>query len=140
MWEFMHTETTTATPQQLWRRYRDPGSWPEWDHGTERVTLNGPFAAGTTGELKPAGGPKTKFRVLEVTEGVSFTDVSYLPLAKMRFAHKIEPVDKGTRFTHHVTISGPLSPLFARVIGKKVAAGLPSAMRRLGDLAELEAC
>lgn len=136
MWEFQHTETTAATPEQLWRRYSDPGSWPEWDAETERVTLHGPFEAGTKGELKPVGAPSTKFQMLEVDEPVSFSDVSYLPLAKMHFAHRIEPADDGTRFTHHVTISGPLSPLFARVIGRKVAKGMPTAMRKLGQLAE----
>jgi hypothetical protein len=140
MWEFKHTETTPATPAQLWGRYIDHASWPEWDTDTESVTLDGPFVAGTTGTIKPVGAPKAKFRVAEVTEDVSFIDVSKLPFAKMQFAHMIEPADGGTRFTHHVTISGPLSPLFGRVIGKKVAAGLPSAMRRLGELAEREPC
>lgn len=140
MWEFQHTEKTAATPEQLWRRYSDPSSWPEWDAETERVTLHGPFEAGTRGELKPVGGPKTKFQMVEVNEPRSFSDISYLPLAKMRFTHSIEPDHDGARFTHHVTITGPLSPLFARVIGRKVAAGLPTAMRKLGDLAELETC
>lgn len=133
---FEHSETTMATPAQLWKRYADPASWPEWDHATERVTLDGPFREGTTGSLKPVGGPKTKFCLLEATEDVSFTDVSRLPLARMRFVHTIDPDPVGTRFTHRVTISGPLSPLFARVIGKKVAAEMPGAMRRLGELAE----
>lgn len=135
MWEFRHTETTAATPEQLWRRYADPPTWPEWDHETESVTLDGPFAAGTTGKLKPVGGPKTKFRVLEVTDRRSFTDVSFLPLAKMHFSHTIDPAAGGASITHAVKISGPLSPLFARVVGKRIAAELPQAMRRLGTLA-----
>jgi len=135
MWEFRHTETTAATPEQLWKRYADPPTWPEWDHKTESVTLDGPFAVGTTGKLKPVGGPKTKFRLLEVTDRRSFTDVSFLPLAKMHFSHKIDPAAGGASITHTVKISGPLSPLFARVIGKKIAAELPRAMRRLGTLA-----
>jgi hypothetical protein len=140
MWEFTHTETTAATPAQLWSRYTDCGSWPEWDVETESVTLDGPFATGTTGTIKPVGAPKAKFRMAEVTKDVSFSDVTKLPLAKMHFTHNIESADDGTRFTHHVTITGPLSPLFGRVIGKKVAAGLPTAMRRLGELAEREPC
>lgn len=135
MWEFKHTETTAATPEQIWKRYADPPTWPQWDHETKSVTLDGPFAVGTTGTLKPVRGPETKFRVLEVTDGRSFTDVSFLPLAKMHFSHTIDPAAGGASITHKVMISGPLSPLFARVIGKKIAAGLPGAMRRLGALA-----
>ncbi|HCT79387.1 MAG TPA: polyketide cyclase/dehydrase and lipid transport [Micromonosporaceae bacterium] len=136
MWKFEHSETTTASAGQLWQQYADPSRWPEWDHETEWVTVNGPFATGTTGVLKPAGGPKTKFRFVEVTEHRSFTDVSMLPLAKMHFAHRIESTSEGSRFTHTVTITGPLSGLFGRVIGRKIAAGLPTAMRTLSALAE----
>lgn len=136
MFYFEHTETTVATAAQLWRRYADAPTWPDWDHEVERAVLHGPFAAGTRGVLKPVGGPKTKFVIAELTERVSFTDVSSLPLATMTFAHRIEPTDVGSQFTHTVTISGPLSLLFGRIIGRKVAAGLPGAMRRLGALAE----
>ncbi|MDQ2748850.1 MAG: SRPBCC family protein [Actinomycetota bacterium] len=135
-WTFEHTTTTNATPAQLWERYVDPTTWPEWDHELEWVRVDGPFAVGTAGVLKPAGGPKTKFRLAEVTEHASFTDVNRLPLATMTFGHRIEPTATGSRFTHHVTITGPLSPLFARVIGRKITAGLPRAMQALGRLAE----
>jgi hypothetical protein len=124
-----------AATSRLWKRYADPPTWPEWDHETESVTLDGPFAAGTTGKLKPVGGPKTKFRILEVTERRSFTDASFLPLAKMYFSHTIDPAAGGASITHAVKVSGPLSPLFARVVGKRLAAELPQAMRRLGALA-----
>jgi hypothetical protein len=135
-WSFEHSATTSATPAQLWERYADPSTWPEWDHELEWVRVDGPFAAGTAGVLKPAGGPRTKFRVSEVTEQSSFTDVSSLPLAKMTFCHRIEPTPAGTRFTHAVTITGPLSPLFGRMIGRKIVASLARAMQTLGQLAE----
>jgi hypothetical protein len=135
-WTYEHSETTSASPSQLWRRYADPANWPEWDHETEWVRVGGPFVAGTEGVLKPAGGPKTRFRLAEVIAESSFTDVSSLPLAKMTFTHRIEPAAAGIRFTHAVTITGPLSPLFGRVIGRKLAAGLPKAMQTLARLAE----
>lgn len=136
MWECQHSETTTATPAQLWQRYRDPATWSEWDDQVEDVVFDGEFRLGASGSIKPVGGPRTGFRMTEVTEGVSFTDVTSLPLAKMRFDHWIESGASETTFTHRVSITGPLSPLFARIIGRKVAAGLPSAMRELAALAE----
>lgn len=136
MWTFQHTETTTATPEQLWQLYQDPTTWPEWDHQLEDVTVDGPFETGSTGTIKPVGGPRTKFRMVEVTEKVSFTDVTRLPLGKMRFDHWIEPGVSDTSFVHRVTITGPLTPLFARVIGRKVADDLPAAMRTLAARAE----
>jgi len=44
MWRFERTETTSATPEQLWARYVDPTTWPQWDHGAERVTSDGPLS------------------------------------------------------------------------------------------------
>jgi hypothetical protein len=139
MWTVEHTETTSASPAQLWARYAEPATWPEWDHETAAVTVQGRVAVGTRGTLKPVKGPATPFTFTEVTPEVGFTDVSRLPLARLTFTHLIVPTPTGSRFTHRVTINGPLSPLFARVIGRTIAAGLPTAMRQLARLAETAA-
>ena len=136
MWTYEHTETTRATPAQLWARYAEPATWPEWDAETAWVTVEGPVAVGSRGTLKPVHGPATRFTFTEVSPEVGFADVTRLPLARLAFTHRIEPLGTGSRFTHGVTISGPLAPLFARVVGKGIAAGLPSAMRALAQLAE----
>jgi len=86
--------------------------------------------------LKPVKGPAAPFTFTEVTSEVSFTNVSRLPLASLTFSHLIEPLPTGSRFTHHIAISGLLSLLFARVIGRHIQAGLPTAMKRLARLAE----
>jgi len=136
MWKFEHTETTAATAEQLWAHYADPPRWPEWDHEAVHVTVNGPMAAGTTGTLKPRNGPRVKFRFVDVRPLAGFTDVSRLPLARLTFAHRIEPTAGGCRISHAVAITGPLSPLFGRVIGRNIEANLPAAMRALARLAE----
>ncbi|MEV0647150.1 SRPBCC family protein [Phytomonospora sp. NPDC050363] len=135
MWTFSHTETTTATPARLWEHYADPPSWPRWDPDTAEVTVDGPFSAGTTGTLKPIGGPRVHFELTEVTPQRSFTDVARLPLTRLTFAHDVEPHGRGARFTHTVTFDGPLAWLFRRVIGRGIAAGMPEAMSRLAALA-----
>lgn len=94
---------------------------------------------GARGIMKPRGGPATRFTVTEVTPEVSFTTVSRLPLARMAFEHVVERTAEGCRFIHRVAISGPLSPLFARLIGRGVAAELPVAMRALARLGEVSA-
>ncbi len=136
MWTFEHAETTSGTPHQVWALYAEPATWPRWDHEIAAVTVEGPVAVGTRGRLKPVTGPAASFTFTEVTPGVGFTDVSRLPLARLTLAHHIEATASGSRFTHHVTITGPLAPLFARVLGKSLAASLPNAMRNLARLAE----
>jgi hypothetical protein len=94
------------------------------------------MTVGGRGKLKPVKGPWMPFTFTEVTPDVGFTDVSRLPLARLTFTHHISPTTAGSRITHGVSISGPLSPLFARVIGRTIAAGLPTAMQALARLAE----
>jgi ligand-binding SRPBCC domain-containing protein len=136
MWRYEHTETTSAPPERVWAHYADPTAWPVWDHETEHVSVEGPMDVGVRGRLKPRGGPATSFVFTHVEPGRGFTDVARLPLARLEFDHRIDPDGDGSRFTHRVTITGPLAPLFARVVGRGVAAGLPRAMRELARLAE----
>lgn len=127
MWTCEHVVASDATPAQVWALYAEPATWPEWDRATERVTLRGPFLPGSRGTLKPAGGPATRFTLVEVVPEVGFTSLTRLPLARLAFGHRIQPTPTGSRITHTVTISGPLAPLFAR--------DLPAAVQALARLA-----
>lgn len=135
MWTGEHTETTDASPAQVWARYADPRTWAEWDSAIERVTFTGPFEVGARGTLTPVGGPTTRFTLTRISPGAGFTDVARLPLARLSFDHRIEPDGAGSRLTHTVTITGLLSPVFARVIGRGVVRELPGAMQALARLA-----
>ena len=93
-------------------------SWPEWSSDTEWVRLEGPFAAGSTGILKPKGGPKTRFVIERLVADSELVDSSRLPGARLTFAHQITPDPRGG-CTIDVTISmrGPLRWLWARILG-----------------------
>lgn len=49
----------------------------------------------------------------------------------MEFVHEMVDSAGGVQLTHRVNISGPLSFLWARIIGAKTVAGLPHAMSKL---------
>ncbi len=138
MWTVEHTETSTATPARLWVHYADPSRWPRWDPDVAAVVLDGPMVTGARGTLTPTTGPTTEITFTEVVPGVGFTDVSRLPLrlATLRFEHHVTATGTGCLFRHRVSITGPLSPLLGRVVGRGIAAGMPGAMRALADLAE----
>jgi uncharacterized protein YndB with AHSA1/START domain len=136
-WTFEHTVTTTAAPEDAWAVLAAVAQWPAWDHEIERAELDGPLTAGATGTLKPAGGPTTHFTVTVADAPHRLTDVTRLPLARLTFDHHYSAVpDGGARLTHAVRIDGPLTPLFARVIGRKIVAGMPQAMAALAARAE----
>jgi len=122
---------------RIWQLWTDVENWRQWDHDVEYSSLEGSFRDDEKGILKPTQGPRSEFTMLDVKEQECFTTRSSLPLCtSMDFIHQMERV--GTKLTvkHIVIISGALTPLFSRVIGKGVARGLPSAMTRLALLAE----
>jgi polyketide cyclase/dehydrase/lipid transport protein len=131
-WTHEHAVDTPASPEAAWAVLADVAAWPTWDHEVEHAQLDGPLERGVTGTLKPAGGPTTRFTVIESEAPRRMTDVTRLPLARLTFDHRYAPAPGGgTRLTHAVRIEGPLSPLFARIIGRRVVAGLPQAMAAL---------
>ena len=135
MWRTEHTEETAASPEAVWALWSDVRTWPEWDEAVASVSLAGPFATGSPGRLKPVGGPGVTFTLTEVHEPFCFADETRLPGAVMRFEHRSERVGDRTRITHAVSIEGVTAALFARLIGRGVARGLPGAVCRLASVA-----
>lgn len=137
MRECEHSEVTAASGEAVWALWSDVRTRPDWDAGIEWVELEGPFAAGSEGKLKPAGSRAVRFRMLFAEPGAGFADETKLPLARMRFEHQLAHRSSGgTSITHRVRISGPLAPLFTRVIGRGLARELPETVRRLARRAE----
>ncbi len=123
--------TSTASPDAFFARWADMATWPQWNADTEWVRLDGPFATGSTGVLKPKGGPKTKFVIATLTER-EFVDVSMLLGARLTFHHTVSVVPQGTHVTVAVTLAGPLARLWNLVLGKGIKASL---QRDLDELA-----
>lgn len=138
MWSFEHTESTAATPEQIWAYYADPESAPSWDPLVAKIEINGPFATGTTGTNTSTTGQRVKFILSEVTPYSSYTEVNPLPLAQLSWTHRITPTSTGCTFTHGVILSGPLSGLYALLLGRSFKQGMPVASRNLARRAEQE--
>lgn len=137
MWITSATATTKASPDEVFARYRDVGSWSLWDEAIEDATIHGPFEAGTTGVICPVGGPRAAFTITAADPGRRFTDVTRLPGAQMTFDHTLEDGSDGeTVITHTVTITGPTTFLISRAIGRKIAKGLPEAIESLARAAQ----
>ncbi|RJO79899.1 hypothetical protein D5S18_01110 [Nocardia panacis] len=112
--------TTTIAPAAFFAKWADMGTWHEWNLDTEWARLDGPFAEGSTGVLKPKGGPRTKFVITKLTDD-EFIDVSKLPGARLIFAHRVETAGEHTTVTVTVTMEGPLAFLWARILGGDIA-------------------
>lgn len=131
-----HSIKTNAKPEAVWALWENLNQWSQWDHGIEASHLDGSFKTGATGWLKPAGGPKVKFELLDVIPLKKFHDRSYLPLTKLDFIHTIEQDGDSIIVTHQVEMTGLLTFLFSKIIGTGIKKDMPSAMAKLVQLAE----
>jgi polyketide cyclase/dehydrase/lipid transport protein len=140
MWTYEHTVETEAPPEAIWRLWADVSTWSRWDDDIEWATLDGPFAVGSRGRLKPNGIPAGGFTLVSVVPGTSYVVQQRLPLATLRFHHELGPAGRGlTSFTHRVTIDGPLGRLYASLFGRRMKANFGTIMRHLAADAEAEA-
>jgi Polyketide cyclase / dehydrase and lipid transport len=136
MWSTEASAMGQAPPEAIWRLWADVDNWKEWDPGVGDSSIGGPFAEGTGYVLKPKGGPRVTSVLTDVRPGEGFSDRTRLPLANLDFFHEVQRVGEGTRVTHRVEISGPLSFVFARLMGRSFENGLPETVRNLARLAE----
>ena len=131
------TATSTAPPSAFFDRWADMATWPEWDTAVAWARLDGPFAVGTTGTLKPTGGPKVRFVIQTLVPGEEFTDRSSLPGAHLVIRHRVAPAADGTcRIDVTVSLGGPLARLWRPVLAKGVGTSTPAGLDRLVEVVE----
>lgn len=129
--------TSAASPQAFFDRWADMATWPQWSLDTDWVRLDGPFAEGATGTLKPKGGFAVRFVVERLVPGEIFLDVSYLPGARLVFDHGVRVLDDGrTEVSVQVRLSGLLAPLWRLILGSGVASSVQPDLERLTAAAE----
>lgn len=126
-----HTVETTATPTQIWEVLQDVESWNSWDHGTEFSRLDGPFQTGTTGCLKPIGGPLLQTLLTQVEPLKMFVQEAKLFLARVVMTHSIAQVAGKTQVTFQTEIRGPLAFFFGCLIGGSIKKKVPIEMEEM---------
>jgi hypothetical protein len=120
-----HTIVTSASAEAIWRRWTSVELWPEDDPDCRWARISGDYVVGASGQVK-TGGPAARFTVTQLEPHRLMCFEIKLPGAVMSFPHTAEPVAQGIRLTHGITITGPLTPLYSRLVGGGVAAGLPT--------------
>lgn len=136
MWTYEYSLDTPKAPQDIWARYQDCDTWPEWDRGLDHVEANGPLAVGTTGKLTPKGQAPIPFTIVDVDDLTTFTDECSVGELVIRFRHQLTDLgSEGTRVTHGVVISGPGAEHMGPKIGPAVTADIPASVAELIKLA-----
>lgn len=136
MWTRTYSEKVSGvTAEQVWRVWADVDRWSTWQSDTDYAKLAGPFEAGGRFLLKPKGGPKVDIELLDVRPNEGFTDLTRFPLARMYGAHEFIAHDDGLEIKTTITIEGPLSFVWCKIVAEDVAAGLASQTRELVERA-----
>lgn len=131
-----HTVETTTPPESIWEVWQDVTNWHTWDHGIEFSTIDGPFKVGTTGTLKPKGGPLVHTKLIAVEPKKMFIDEAKLSLARIIVSHSLTESNGKTQVTHQIEMTGPLAFFFAIVIGRNMKKNLPQEMEAMVKKAE----
>lgn len=138
-WQIEASVQTKAKPEKIWHLWADVAGWPKWDRELEWSELEGPFAVGTSGKLKPKDWKISAFRLSDVQYLKSFMTDSPMPFTRFRFHHTITTEKNGqVKITHWVEVCGLLAPILRWKLGKKLRDGLSTSVQILAKLAEIE--
>ncbi len=138
MKEHGRSRETTASPDRLWSLWSDPSTWNQWNPDVQSVSLNGPFADGSTGTMTTKRGGTHQIRLADVKPRQSFRlETQVLPLTRFAFICRIAPGAAGrTTISQSLAMSGPLAPVFSPMMGDRVAASFEPLLEGLAKKAE----
>ena len=128
---------TKASADQVWKIWSDTSTWAKWSPDVLSVSLEGPFATGTTGEMRTKAGGTHRIRLEGVEPGSRFRlETAVLPASTFSFRCEVTPGRGGSRISQAIAIGGPLGPLFSVMMGERIASSFVSLLEGLANYAE----
>jgi hypothetical protein len=135
--KFDHIVETTAPPERIWAAWTAVKHWLQWDTELVSATLDGSFALGAKGRLKPKRGPAARFSISELIPGEIYKFTTRLLLCELKVSRRLtRKGGSGAFFTHEVSFVGPQSFVFANLLGRRYREALPVIMANLRKIAE----
>ncbi|WP_328472161.1 SRPBCC family protein [Streptomyces sp. NBC_00448] len=140
MWNCEYGVEVGVTGAEVWARYTDLDTWPEWYGSLSSIRLDGPFAAGSEGVIEQSmeSGNRTApvaFTLTDVTDGSGFTLLTRIgEQVEMRSVCAIAPAGDGVRITHRAELDGPGSEQMGAQIGAQLEEALRTGVDRLAKV------
>lgn len=132
---YLHTVEADVTPEAIWALYEDVSTWPSWDAQAEKITRDGPFAAGTTGTMKVTGQEPLAYRLAKVDPMREFVDETPVGELVVRVSHLLTPLsDKRLRIDYSAEIDGPEDQV--QQVGPMITEDFPQTMASLVAFAQ----
>jgi uncharacterized protein YndB with AHSA1/START domain len=128
---------TSAPPEKVWRIWSDISTWPQWNPDVTAISLDGPFANGTTGSMTTKAGGTHKIQLQDVHANRGFTLVTNpAPLSTFHFRCEVSAAPGGSRISQGVSMSGVMGGLMSAMMGERVAEGFTGILAGLKKRAE----
>lgn len=135
MWEKSFSKSyKNLSKEKIWDLWSSIESWPTWNEKLDYCKPMGPFEKGCQFILKPKAGPKATISIVDLKKGEFFTDCTKFPGAKMYGHHQMIEENGKLRLTTSMSISGPLSFLWRKIVAEKVALSLEAETEKLAEL------
>ena len=137
MAEYGTSVETTATPDKVWKIWSDTSTWAEWNPDVQSMTLNGPFAAGTSGTMKTKQGTR-QVHLTEVVPGRSFRlETTVIPLTRFAFECQVVAGPAGkTTISQAIRVAGPLGGVVGGMMAPQIANSFLPLLQGLARKAE----
>jgi hypothetical protein len=132
MWSKSYSKTVKGLKaDQVWKVWSDVNQWHTWQDDIEYAKLDGEFKQGNAFRFKPKGGPRFNIELTRVEPNSVFIDLTRFPLARMYDSHEL--IDRGAALEIKTTISieGPLSFMWRKIVAENVVNGLQVQTERL---------
>ena len=132
MWTKSYSTTVKGIAvDRLWSVWSDVDAWHTWQSDLDHAKLDGPFAAGSTFQLKAKGGPRVRIALLTVEPNRRFVDLTRFPLAKMYGEHQFIARGDEIEIRTSISVEGALGFLWRKLVGEGVARSLEEQTRGL---------
>ncbi len=133
---FWYSMETTASPEKIWNIWIDVKNWKNWDIGLKDAAMDAPFYLESKGIIISLEDRKSKFKVVEMVEDVSYTYKTKLPLGSLYVKRYLSREKDKTVYTHEVWFKGLTGGIFAKMFGGKFREMLPEVLQNIQQIAE----
>lgn len=125
--------TIAGDIEAIWETAIDVAHWADWDPHEEKSRIEGPFAPGTKGWVKPKGAPGGPFTLVDVQPQASWSSEAGIPFGKLRGLSTYTPNGDGTvTVSKRMEVHGPFRPIFRLIWEKGIRSDMQLSFQALG--------
>jgi hypothetical protein len=125
MWSKSYSKNVRGlSVEKIWAVWTNVNQWHTWQPDIEQARIEGAFEVGNTFMLKPKRGPSVNIEIIRAEPFRQFTDLTRFPGARMYGSHEFIQHESELEIKTTMSIEGPLSFIWKKLVAEDVAAGM----------------